>query len=78
MSTNQNTTFSFDNASEFANWLNNNLTSKSDKTNAIHAYQNLSKLGSEKRAAAYVASQLVNGVDSDTIRRYSEIRTAGK
>lgn len=75
MSINNNTTVSFENASDFQNWLNENLSSKSDKTNAIHAFQNLSTLGSEKRAAAYVASQLSAGVDSDTIRRYSEIRT---
>lgn len=80
MSNSQNTTQSFENASELQSWLTENFA-REDVTNAISAFYALSKISSERKAAAYVAHQMTHmpdGFTSADLAQYAKNRTAGK
>ena len=76
MSTNQNNTvISFQSTVDFQSWLTENFA-RADVANALKAFYSLSKISGEKKAAAYVATQMSRGINPSDLMQYAAYRTA--
>lgn len=72
MSANNNSTvIMFQSTVDFEFWLKSHCASSADVCKAIDAFHDLSKVWSEKKAAAFVASRITAGETMDSLSFYA-------